>query len=778
MDRTRPYSGALRKGLAESLAMFGSNLKALDSTSPEIRTRFVGNAIRTLLKGGSAERWMELDQLMPVLAEAAPLEFLEAVEKGLDDPAKPFEGVFDAGRGTFGTSYHTGLLWALETLAWVKEHFQRAVECLARLASIDPGGNVSNRPLNSLTAILLPWHLQTTADDESRRVAVRQVADRHPSIAWKLILSLLPQGPSSSWPTRKPEWRWKDEVPQDSNKGVPYKQYWADVAYYGTIALELAGSDAERLSTLSERYFHMQAGFREGYRSRLGSPEVKALSSKDRLDLWSSLAQLTTRHRRFADSPQWKVPEEALSELETIADTLEPKEDPFVMHQRLFGGAYAAALTYSGDPHERGEALALKQQEATKELLPLGFEKLAEFASAVESPREFGVALAQLDRKSFDKEILDLLKESKETKQFQLAAGYIMGAHRTGGQAWLEGIQVDRLNEVQRARLLSILPFSDATWALAKEWLDEQENAYWSIVDPRWIDHSSNLEYALRQLLKHGRPAAAINCMQVMVWDKLELNTELVVEALLALSPEDHSPEHEIAELIQNLQDDKRPPREKVAEIEWKFIDMLGEYHQAKPRVLSAKLASDPQFFCEVLKYVYRSDKEKDEERKEMTSAQGQNALKGYALFSSWKQPPGVDEQGLLKEHELQTWLKEVRSSTVESGHWNVAMGQIGEVLYHGPKDETGLWLEPISKILDEQDHDRMRSHLTTEIYNERGIHSPSQGRQELGIAATWQRVADAARLKGYSRLASALDRFAQQYRDEAAIEAEDNPFW
>ena len=105
-------------------------------------------------------------------------------------------------------------------------------------------------------------------------------------------------------------------------------------------------------------------------------------------------------------------------------------------------------------------------------------------------------------------------------------------------------------------------------------------------------------------------------------------------------------------------------------------------------------------------------------------------------------------------------------------------MGQLGEVFYYAPKNAKGLWLDPICNVLDEREHDRMLSSLTTEIYNDRGVHSPSKGQQELSIAANWQRVADLARQKGYARLSSALERFAQQYRDEAAIEAENDPFW
>ena len=62
-----------------------------------------------------------------------------------------------------GRNYMTGLLWALETLAWHTDYLMRAIVLLGELAALDPGGNWSNRPSNSLIDILLPWHPQTCA---------------------------------------------------------------------------------------------------------------------------------------------------------------------------------------------------------------------------------------------------------------------------------------------------------------------------------------------------------------------------------------------------------------------------------------------------------------------------------------------------------------------------------------------------------------------------------------------------------------------------------------
>jgi hypothetical protein len=48
---------------------------------------------------------------------------------------------------------HSGLLWVLEVLAWDSMHLPRVAHILARLAVIDPGGRLANRPTKSLLSI-------------------------------------------------------------------------------------------------------------------------------------------------------------------------------------------------------------------------------------------------------------------------------------------------------------------------------------------------------------------------------------------------------------------------------------------------------------------------------------------------------------------------------------------------------------------------------------------------------------------------------------------------
>ena len=198
------YSPELRKGLAESLALLGvqpSDLNYCSQNKPESTAVFT---VRQILKSADWVLWGSLDDLLPILAEASPDEFLTAVEDALQQTPCPFDELFSQeGSGFTGRNYLTGLLWALETLAWDNEFLVRVCVTLGELADRDPGGNWANRPANSLTTILLPWHPQTTARISKQRVALQTLREEVPTVAWKLLLNLLPDQTQTSMPTHK-----------------------------------------------------------------------------------------------------------------------------------------------------------------------------------------------------------------------------------------------------------------------------------------------------------------------------------------------------------------------------------------------------------------------------------------------------------------------------------------------------------------------------------------------------------------------------------------------
>jgi hypothetical protein len=247
--KVREHSGDLRRGLATTLALLGALGERVDVGKGATGTDWAGYLVREILDAANADDsgrlWASLEDVLPLLAEAAPGRFLDAVRDGTQGDSPVLQNVFmDEGEGGVFAAHspHMGLLWALETVAWSPEHFGQALDLLARLAELDPGGHLSNRPFNSLTEILCPWHPQNSVDAARRLSAIDGLRKRHPDTAWRLLLAMLPEHYAVAMPIHEPNYRtWKPR-----ELAVTRAEYWSFIDEVVNRVLEDVEDSADR----------------------------------------------------------------------------------------------------------------------------------------------------------------------------------------------------------------------------------------------------------------------------------------------------------------------------------------------------------------------------------------------------------------------------------------------------------------------------------------------------------------------------------------------------
>jgi hypothetical protein len=191
------FSSDLKKALATTVALAGGRgegIRVGGGSLSDWAAGIVAQLLRRANADAEGQLWASLDDVLPLLAEAAPNQFLDQVSAGLngEDPVLRRMFTDDASAGFTVASPHTALLWALETLAWSGDHVGLVTKSLARLVEIDPGGKLANRPIESLTAIFLPQVPQTSVGID-RRLAILDVLRRdHGAVAWQVMIRLLP----------------------------------------------------------------------------------------------------------------------------------------------------------------------------------------------------------------------------------------------------------------------------------------------------------------------------------------------------------------------------------------------------------------------------------------------------------------------------------------------------------------------------------------------------------------------------------------------------------
>ena len=205
-EKTLAHSHQLRQGLTETLALISSRDDKIQGTvSSQTRANMIVHNLLT--SKNDWKLWASLSNLLPILAESSPESFMNAVENALSGE-NPFLMDIFIDAEPMHSSPHTGLLWALETIAWEPQYLSRVTLILGKLSRLDSGGRLANRPIRSLNEIFLCWHPQTLANIEQRLRVIDTLLLRESDIAWNLICSLFPTRYSNTaFGTYKPRWR-------------------------------------------------------------------------------------------------------------------------------------------------------------------------------------------------------------------------------------------------------------------------------------------------------------------------------------------------------------------------------------------------------------------------------------------------------------------------------------------------------------------------------------------------------------------------------------------
>ncbi|WP_420559771.1 HigA family addiction module antitoxin [Tepidicaulis sp.] len=207
--KVRAHSGVLRQAVCETLvllAVHGPNWFG-DRLSMNVGYE-VEKLIRELLTPFSAKLIESQQRDLPHYAEAAPEVFLDLMEKDLrKDSPELFALLRPADSGVFSTCPRTGLLWALETLAWNPVHLPRVVLILARLSEKPIEDNWVNNPHNTLTSIFRSWMPQTAASLHQRKDALDLLIQRYAEVGWKVCVDQFETGPRMGHYNVRPQWR-------------------------------------------------------------------------------------------------------------------------------------------------------------------------------------------------------------------------------------------------------------------------------------------------------------------------------------------------------------------------------------------------------------------------------------------------------------------------------------------------------------------------------------------------------------------------------------------
>ena len=347
---------------------------------------------------------------------------------------------------------------------------------------------------------------------------------------------------------------------------------------------------------------------------------------------------------------------------------------------------------------------------------------MTEFTHQVEAPAEVGRAFGAIAPDSMDLVVLPEMLDSEDKSDSFFTAGFIQARFELGQWDWVNNLIPTSWTPSQIGKCLVFLPFRMETWDRSARLLVHDEGPYWSQTTANHYQADDGLEYAIDRLVEHHRPLHAVYCLAGILHKQLRIDpvqSIRVLQAILAAPIQiQEATGYDICQILIALQNESTTNQDDLCKLEFLYLGVFDSDPTAQPKTLYRRLGDDPEFFCEIIALCFRS-RNNLEPAPKMTDKRGKLAANAYRLLTGWNTPPGTQADGVFDGGRLKKWLEHVKSSCTKSGHLEVALEQVGQVLAHAPADADGLWINrDAATVLNDKDAKELREGFVTRILN------------------------------------------------------------
>lgn len=774
------FSSKIREGLCQSLiliAVFGERFKLTATNSHQ---GYADALVMQLLENADGDRWNSLSRILPLLAEASPREFLHGVEKSLCTADKPVMRMFgDVGTNPlFSNQYFTWLLWALENLLYSKEYLLKATLLLGRFASIAPKHEISNSPLQTLTALFVVWYRQTDAELEIRKTVLAKLAEKEPNTAWDLFVELMPNSRGSVSPINRCRWRWDSH---QLERQVSMEEVYDMYNFLMEQMILLAKGNERRAAKLISMLPSVDLERRKKLREFLRTEKESSDHSEN--IIWQKLRRFLSLQRDPIVKENAMPPYE-LQEMEELFELYTPI-DPVIPNLYLFENEWIDTVdgvsVRSMEHSAKEELVNAKRLFVFKELYDLGgVTAISNLIPRLTRPNILSHISSKFGLTENDETIIiSWLSLDHEDKYNQFAQAYTWSRSWTGELPWIkmawDTVQQQTKDPNIHAQFFLSIPLNIKNWELQESAEAEVQKVYWSKVVP-YISSEQKVEmqYAIKKLMEAGRFITIINNM---AYESDDLSSELLCEVMLKAVTTQAEPNvnfdyHHINTLFEKLHLRTDVDLKLLAQLEWLYLPVFSYLTGYQPKTLHKELTDNPDFFVEVVTYVYMPDERTEENYTEETLQEYfKKSDSGRKLLEGWNRIPGMADDGSVDKIVLAAWVnKAIEKGKGQNRVYGVDR-ELGKLFGCYPRKSTENWPpDSICEIMEDINSDTVFSSFSSEIFNSRGMYGKRAyegGSQERGLAAFFETAAKRIESK-YPGTAGVLRDLSRSYTRDA----------
>lgn len=766
---TGRYSAVVRRGVSETMVFLAANGKPLFSDWQDFNgTPWTETWVRGRLMPVTAERLETEGRNLAFYAEIAPVVFLDLLEDAVCRSDSDVQALMRAEKqGWMMPCPWSGLLDALEVLAWEPVTFRRSVELLARLADIEPRDSGWEGPSQSLGNIFRCWMPQTLVTAEGRLREIERLLTHFPSVGWPLLLQYVDTDDLVGEFNAKPRWR-RQSVDYGDTQDVSHEEIQAAV----DLLLSRSRYEVEQLTALVR---HLK-DFTEADQKMV----LQLIERWHRAEGTEGAAEKVRSALRQYVLGKSDIPDDIRSMVESLCNRL-ASADEILRNAWLFGGFWDVDGNTEASVADWPLRLRRHQQQQVVVVKTVydryGWTGLWQLAEKAEVPKEVGSAVAGAAWPT--ERLTDFVVEgvSGGENRGQVMTGWMGGEPRPRVAEVLRWVKL-RVSAEDFQMLLLQAPFASAVWqllvgdaVLAK--------AYWSVVKPQSPFPGEETE-AVQSLMAAGRPWAAFEAIQ---WAPERIGRSLLAALLRVMAEDEGKPhptiwERQIREAVKTVEAGETLTAEEKAKLEWLWLPVLGRRWMGDKDLriswLERYVHQHPVFFVRTVEATFYRDDGTRLPSGADAEAEDRQRRRGRCLFRSLTQLPGSDETGDGQQKSLSKWLETVRTEALARKVSEAADRCIGEWVAHSPADEDGVW--PAAFVCEALENLLPLKNLAEAVISARwqalGAHWADENGTASRQKAERYREGAECRAEAYPRVtAQILEPLAERFLEQADAE-------
>ena len=776
--KIREFSPQLRKGIAETFVLLVVHGDFLFSSRYGFSCEYMAaHTVNRILLPITSRKLEANSNELPIYAEAAPATFLRIIEDDLKEESPQVIALLKPMiSGYFGSSCpRTGLLWALELLAWNADYLPRVAIILARMSQYEINDNWANKPISSLSYILDKWMPQTAASLDKRIGVFDQLFVHYPKVAWQIAISQFNVNTWIGHFTYRAKWR------RDSYNHGLYPNVKEGNRFMGYLFNKVVSRLSYSVSMLCDLVSKLRAmdkSQQEKVWRLIDSWASRGQSDEDLAQLREKI-RVSVLSRKVRKSAQKLGFTEFTTQAYYVYEKLQPRnvvlKNLWLFHNPWVNESANESLDEEVDYRRREKYVKELRINALFEIVEKeGIRGIIRLSHIGNASYIIGTLLVEADIVSVE-EIKNIIVEEANTEN-ELIRGM------------LETLEKNKLNQllkelsflVDRSQLLQIFllsPYDKNTWDEVERVDQEIKKGYWSKVRPQYRRIELNdFEYGAKKLLAANRPIAAFNSIKLEIE---QISPQLIYKLLEAIPnslekdcSRSQVDRYDLERALKVIGESRYFTLKQKANIEMFYIHQLSQpslddTNSPIPN-LENYIELHPEIYAYAICAVYRRDDLMDGNDLTLGTADREAY---QLLLETLRQTPGYIEKDVSRSvQKLLEWINQVIEICQRQGRGLIAYRCVGRLLSRSLNGKDGIWPnEQVRGLLEKIDQDDLLEGMRIGRYNNRGpVWRDKGGRQEWQLAKQYREWAEELSTKHLTVAPKLLKRLEKLYEQEA----------